>query len=114
MTYPQILETAVVGVPDDILGEKVLAVIALRSNVTSATTDPNTGAAQDLVAVKEDSKALLHALRGYLQDKLAAYKQPREYVVVDAIPRNHLGKVSLLFRFPIVIYCTSMYLTCIR
>lgn len=79
-----------VGVPDDTLGEKVLAVIALR---TSAPPPANS---TSLEALREDSAALREVLKGYLADKLAVYKQPRSYVVVDAIPRNHLGKVCVL------------------
>jgi len=30
----------------------------------------------------------------YLKDKLARYKQPRKYLIVDEIPRNHMGKVN--------------------
>ena len=49
--------------------------------------------AADLVGAQKDAKQLRQALKDYLQDKLAGYKQPREYIVVDAIPRNHMGKV---------------------
>ena len=34
-------------------------------------------------------------IREHLKDRLAIYKQPREYIFLDAIPRNHLGKVRL-------------------
>lgn len=36
------------------------------------------------------------ALRVFLKDRLAYYKQPKEVIVVDQIPRNHLGKVNKL------------------
>lgn len=49
----------------------------------------------DLVAIQKDAKQVRQALQTYLQDKLAPYKQPREYVFVDAIPRNHMGKVRM-------------------
>jgi acyl-CoA synthetase (AMP-forming)/AMP-acid ligase II len=32
-------------------------------------------------------------LRDWARDRLAAYKLPRALVVVDALPRNALGKV---------------------
>lgn len=51
--------------------------------------------AGDLVAIQKDAKQVKHALQGYLQDKLAPYKQPREYIFVEAIPRNHMGKVRI-------------------
>ena len=45
------------------------------------------------MAIQKDAKQVRQALQTYLQDKLAPYKQPREYVFVEAIPRNHMGKV---------------------
>jgi malonyl-CoA/methylmalonyl-CoA synthetase len=30
----------------------------------------------------------------FVNDKLARYKQPREYVVLKALPRNTMGKVQ--------------------
>jgi acyl-CoA synthetase (AMP-forming)/AMP-acid ligase II len=119
------LEAAVVGVPADVLGEKVVAVIALRlgslshdgpeghaadESATKAKLGANKSpegskqevasnhkeastAETDLLKLVNDNKGLQQVLRAFLHDKLAIYKQPREYIVVDAIPRNHLGKV---------------------
>ena len=35
---PQILESAVVGVPDDVLGEKVLAILVLRPDAAGTVS----------------------------------------------------------------------------
>eukprot|EP01034_Spumella_vulgaris_P036385 gene36385-44882_t len=78
--HPQILECAVLGLPDDILVEKILAVVTVRD-----TADKS---------VDASSVDLPSSLRSFLGDKLAAYKQPRHVVVVKEIPRNHLGKVN--------------------
>jgi malonyl-CoA/methylmalonyl-CoA synthetase len=80
LSHPLILEAAVIGLPDDTLGEKVVAVIALRAGAEGGSL--------------LEHPALREALTKYLQDKLARYKQPRDYFVVEAIPRNHMGKVS--------------------
>ena len=104
----QILEAAVVGVPDEILGERVFAVIALRTSSSSSSVNTaNTSSLGEvdqtlptpsvsLVNSQQDPQAILRILRSFLEDRLAQYKQPREYLIVDAIPRNHMGKVRNL------------------
>ncbi len=67
-----VLESAVIGVPHGDLGEVPLAVLVPRS-----------GAQIDLDALKD-------AVGG----SLARFKQPRDYRVVDALPRNAMGKVQ--------------------
>lgn len=95
LAHPQILECAVVGVPDEVLGEKVLAIMVLRPGVKDGVkNDAAVVAAGDLATVQKDPKQVKQVLQHYLQDKLAPYKQPREYVFVEAIPRNHMGKVN--------------------
>ncbi|MEM9385566.1 MAG: AMP-binding protein [Pseudomonadota bacterium] len=65
-------ESAVIGVPHEDLGEAVVAVI-----VPSAPAAPPTP----------------QALKTVLSDRLARYKQPRHIEIVDALPRNTMGKV---------------------
>lgn len=69
--HPAVLEAAVIGRPDDRLGEEVVAFIALK-NGTSATPD-------EVVA--------------FCKERLAAYKYPREVVVLDELPKGGSGKV---------------------
>jgi acyl-CoA synthetase (AMP-forming)/AMP-acid ligase II len=66
----------VFGVPDTVLGENVAAVVALRKG--SSLTRDNAGS----------------IMNAYLEDKLAHYKRPRYYTIVNSIPRNHMGKVN--------------------
>ena len=67
-----VLESAVIGVPHPDFGEAVLAVLV-----------PQKGVALDAEAV----------LAG-VKDRLARFKQPKAAVVVDALPRNTMGKVQ--------------------
>jgi acyl-CoA synthetase (AMP-forming)/AMP-acid ligase II len=69
---PGLREFAVVGVPDPHWGEIVTACVV-----------PQLGAAVSLEAV--------HA---YLRPRLACYKLPRHLEVMDALPRNPMGKLQ--------------------
>ena len=74
--HPAILEVAVVGEPDAEWGERVVAVVALRK--APAGQPPFT-------LTLQDAQAAVH---------LHESKKPRRLVVVDALPRNALGKVQ--------------------
>jgi len=64
-------EVAVIGLPDDTWGERVVACVVVH-----------TGAS---LAVEE--------LRSFCKTKLAAYKVPKEVLLFTELPRNALGKV---------------------
>ena len=68
---PQVVEAAVIGVPDPQWGERVVAVVVLRAG---ETLDFDT-----LVA--------------HCAEHLARFKLPKELRLVDALPRNPSGKV---------------------
>jgi long-chain acyl-CoA synthetase len=69
--HPDIVEVAVIGVPDDHFGEEVAAVMALRAG---ATLDPG-------------------EFRAWAKERLSAYKVPRLLHVVDALPKGATGKI---------------------
>ena len=82
--HPQIAEAAVLGIADDTMGEKVVAIITLDSNATGmSSADGVIDPASPYTTVKK-----------FLSTRLAPYKQPRAVLVVASIPRNHLGKVN--------------------
>jgi len=70
-THASVADVAVVGVPDDLWGEVVVAVVVPAGGV----------------AVDEQ------ALEAHCRASLAGYKIPRRWVVTDALPRNAYGKV---------------------
>ena len=74
LEHPGVDDVAVVGLPDDEWGQRVVAVVALGANV--------------------DEPGFIADLGGFATPRLAKFKQPREYRIVDAIPRMPTGKIS--------------------
>ena len=70
-THPKVQETAVAGLADQELGEKVWAFIVPREGESIETSE----------------------LKLFLQGKIAGYKIPKGVTLVSALPRNALGKV---------------------
>lgn len=71
-THPDVVEAAVIGIPDPDLGEQVVAFCELRAGADGR---------QDL-------------LIEHCRASLAAFKVPREVRFVDELPRNATGKVT--------------------
>lgn len=69
---PGVLESAVIGVPHPDFGEAVMAVLV-----------PRPGEAPNVPQIAEG-----------LRDQIARFKQPKAMVVLDALPRNTMGKVE--------------------
>jgi malonyl-CoA/methylmalonyl-CoA synthetase len=72
-THPGVAEVAVLGLPDPDFGEQVVAVV-----VPAAGQPPPQA----------------QALVDWCKDRLASFKKPRRVELVDALPRNALGKVQ--------------------
>ena len=69
--HPDVAEVVLVGVPDDRLGERPVALVVPRRRPFDA-----------------------EAFVGWAAGKVAAYRRPREALAVDALPRGHNGKVD--------------------
>lgn len=71
-THPAVIDCAVFGVPDERLGENLKAVVELRDSSAPTTTEE---------------------LRTFVSERLADFKVPAQWEVVDELPRNPNGKV---------------------
>jgi malonyl-CoA/methylmalonyl-CoA synthetase len=68
-SFPQVRESAVIGVPDQMRGEKVIAVIAV------------------------DGELQINQLQDHCRERLARYQLPARFELVDELPRNTMGKI---------------------
>ncbi|UAK34864.1 acyl-CoA synthetase [Nocardia asteroides] len=68
--HPAVAEVAVVGLPDDDLGQRITAFVVLRGNASE------------------------RELIDHVAGELSVHKRPREIRMVDALPRNAMGKVQ--------------------
>jgi 3-oxocholest-4-en-26-oate---CoA ligase len=71
-SHPDVFDALVIGVPDDLLGQRVAALVQLRP-----------GAPADLTAVQEHARG-----------QIAGYKVPRSIWLVDAVRRTVSGKAD--------------------
>ncbi|MBM7805073.1 long-chain acyl-CoA synthetase [Geodermatophilus bullaregiensis] len=69
--HPAVREAAVIGKPDERLGEEVVAYVSLRSGASAEPTE----------------------VIAFCKERLAAYKYPREVIVIEELPKGPSGKV---------------------
>ena len=69
--HPAVQEAAVVGIPDDSLGEEVAAAVVLKEGETLDAQE----------------------LKAYVKEQVAAYKYPRKVWFLDELPKGPTGKI---------------------
>jgi long-chain acyl-CoA synthetase len=69
--HPDVVEAAVVGVPDEHLGQEVAAAVALRPGSEASADD----------------------IRDYVRDQIAGYKYPRVVWIRESLPKGPTGKI---------------------
>lgn len=73
--HPAVIEAAVIGIPDDVLGEAPKAFIVVK---------------------KGFGESIIEELPKFLQSHLALYKIPKFYEIRDPLPKNDSGKILKL------------------
>jgi long-chain acyl-CoA synthetase len=69
--HPAVLEAAVIGTPDQAMGEEVAAAVVLRP----------------------DAEATADDIRSFVKERVAAYKYPRHIWFTDELPKGPTGKI---------------------
>ena len=73
LDQPAVSEAAVIGIPDSVFGQQVIAYLVLTEAV--------------------DQAAAIEEIQQHAKTNLGNYKIPRRLVVIDQLPRNPSGKV---------------------
>ena len=75
LTAPGVAEVAVVGEPDPEWGEAVVAFVVAQAGLPA------------------EARPTATALDAHCLERIARFKRPKRYVLVDTLPKNHYGKV---------------------
>ena len=71
MGVPAVAEVAVIGIPDEVYGEEVAAVVVIKSGVEVTESE----------------------LREYCKDKMAPFQTPTKIFFTQILPKTPMGKV---------------------
>ncbi len=75
VSHPRVAEAAVVGAPDDVTGQRIIAFVVTRDTAGA------------------DDAGLAEELRGHVAARVGVVAKPREVVVVTDLPKTRSGKI---------------------
>jgi acetyl-CoA synthetase len=79
VSHPRVAEAAVVGAPDDVTGQRIVAFVITRDVAGADDTADDTGLAEQL--------------RAHVAARVGPVAKPREVVVVTDLPKTRSGKI---------------------
>ncbi|KAL9627368.1 MAG: hypothetical protein Q9204_006616 [Flavoplaca sp. TL-2023a] len=93
LSLPQISEAAVLGLPSPQWGQKVVAIVVLNpSSPQSPSQSPSQSRSPSPTRRAGKGGFSVMDMRRALKPRLAAYKIPQEMRVLEALPKNAMGK----------------------
>ncbi len=81
LDFPGIIETAVIGKPDQLRGQIIKAFIIINQNLQTQIQDINR------------EKGLKEEIQEFVKQHLAGHAYPREIEFVTSLPKNRSGKI---------------------
>jgi acyl-CoA synthetase (AMP-forming)/AMP-acid ligase II len=72
MDHPAVAQVATFALPHDTLGEDVAAAVVLKEGATAEAQE----------------------IREYVAERLAAFRVPRQIIILDEIPKGAMGKLQ--------------------
>src|SRR5204863_1986804 len=72
--HPNVIEAGVVGIPDEVRGEIIMAFVVLKSDI-------------------EESDALKDEIAKFVKGKLAGHAYPRKIKFISKLPKTRSGKI---------------------
>ena len=95
LEHAGVAEVAVFGMPHDVYGEAVVALVVPQGDVAAALPPVPAAAAGGLALHRGPAAAAAAAtLRAWAKGAMAAYKVPSDIAFVAELPRNAMGKIN--------------------